>query len=79
MDASKVCLWAFRSMLENSVKNGFLDDISSSLQMKLMHESEFDDGVSELLMIASKRSRFSEIVIFIISLYISLTICICLF
>ncbi|EAR94207.2 hypothetical protein TTHERM_00522740 (macronuclear) [Tetrahymena thermophila SB210] len=61
MDASKACLWAFKQMLQNSNKSNFLNDISTGLQVKLIDESLFEDGMSELMMIVSKNSRLCEL------------------
>lgn len=39
-----------------------MDDISSGLHSKLIEESLFEDGMSELLMIVSKNSKLCELV-----------------
>lgn len=60
-DPSKVTLWAFEAFLKNTEKRNLLEDFSSGLFLKMITDDDFEDGISELVMILCKNSYMKEL------------------
>ena len=58
---SKITLWALEVFIKHTEKKFLLEDFSQGLMIKLITENQFEDGISELVMIMCKNSLLSEI------------------